>query len=330
MRDILLQRSGLAVLATGGLVVLGLSVTAGRTVGQDNLMEAETIAGERGRVLYPAQSKLESDDAERILYVLETVAPTSGLPVDYAQPGSVTVSLARKGVPGLDGWTSVEKRLIVLPLERAIRWPEEKLRNVLEHEMAHIAVFDFFGVQGVLPAWFEEGFAEWTAGGLSCEGHIRLEIEVRRRVALGLLLPSVDSDWEALPARLAYDVAASFVGFIAGRLERGKGIGKMMDNVKTHGWQSGVEMTLGVGLDVLEAAWQAEVEEKVRQVQVYEECGEVVGYRRLGKGPIWPLSRLQPCAGCWVPLPQRVPRLAEPFRARRGRGATLSSKIGSC
>ena len=59
--------------------------------------------------------------------------------------------------------------------------------RVLEHEMAHIALAEFFDHRAVVPKWFDEGFAEWAAGGMTCEGRIRVEIEVRRRTAAGLV-----------------------------------------------------------------------------------------------------------------------------------------------
>lgn len=259
-------------------LILGLVATAKCVAAQESVMAIDSVILNRGRVVYPVAVNGRSD-AERIGAVLERVPDIAGLPNGHARPGSVTVSLALDGVPGLDGWTLVERRLIILPWPRTIVWPETRLLKVLTHEMAHIALFDFFGGrQNVLPGWFEEGFAEWASGGLSCEGHMRLEIEVRRRLGLGLSLPSVyDDDWKTLAGRIAYDVAASIVGFITDRLELRTDMAIMLDNMAIHGWESGLEMTLGAKWEVLEAAWREEIEERARLMPVYDECAQRSG-----------------------------------------------------
>lgn len=255
--------------------VIVLAVESGGARGQEALLAVESVEGSRGwRVVYPAVANLRLDDVLRILNVFEAVRSTKGVPSDNVRTRSVTVSLAWKGAKGIDGWTSVEHRQIILPLRQAVGWPEGKLRRVAEHERAHIALGDFFDGQAVVTAWFEEGFAEWAAGGLSCEAEVRLEIEMRRRRALGLSVPRMDEVWKSLPRRLAYDVSGSFVEFLASRLGGERGVERWLENVKEHGWEEAVGVTFGADLRLLEAAWRREIDERITRSGRAARCAQ--------------------------------------------------------
>ncbi len=250
-----------------GMVSTALPVTA-----QQGPLSTSAIEGERARIVFPVAANLPLADARRVLAVAESVPWTVGLPSSYVPQRSITISLASRPRRGASGWSSVESWLVVLPLSEAVTWPEQTLRRVLRHEMAHVLLADVLGTQSV-PTWFVEGFAEWAAGGLTCEGRVRVEIEIRHRIAAGLSLLTPEEAWGALPARLAYDVATSFVEFLDRRDGNHVNAGNLVANIAVHGWQVGFQRTFRVDHRALEAQWLDELAEESRQAGNREHCG---------------------------------------------------------
>lgn len=238
-----------------GVVAVGTPVEA-----QEGLLATRSIEGDRVRVVFPIAASISVSQAHGLLRVAESVTWSSGLPSFYVPKRSMTICLALHPRGGVSGWRSVASWLVVLPLSESFTWSERKLRRVLQHEFAHILLADFLGSQyRTVPMWFVEGFAEWAAGGLTCEGRVRVEIEIRDRLRARLPLLTLDKAWDTLPTRLAYDVAASFVEFLDRRDEGHVGAGHLLANVEAYGWTLGFERTFGADRSVLEALWLDEL-----------------------------------------------------------------------
>ena len=218
---------------------------------------ARSISSSGGRIVFPIHEQIDSMAVWKILEILDDEVTVPGLPLASQLHGSVTVALALDFDDDLlDAWSNPKQRLLVLPLHRALAWHESYIRRVIRHELAHIALGVFLDFND-MPLWFEEGFAEWAAGGLSHKGEVRLEIEICRRTIVGEPMPTLDQPpTSTLPDRLAYDVYSSFFEFLETHAGASLRDGKLMSSVKYGDVYTALQIVTGTDFRSLELLWQ--------------------------------------------------------------------------
>jgi hypothetical protein len=148
-----------------------------------------------------------------------------GLPVDVLQRGSdVSVFLAPDPVrfDSLTGGRTPEwgagvafpqLEMIVIPGYVSSRTGTHELPQILRHELAHVALQRALG-DALVPRWFTEGYATWSAGQLDANAGWQLRLALATDRA-----PSLDSltlDWPllAVDARIAYLLSASAMQYM--------------------------------------------------------------------------------------------------------------------
>ncbi|MYK67721.1 MAG: hypothetical protein F4022_14825, partial [Gemmatimonadetes bacterium] len=159
--------------------------------------------------------------AARALALLESTTRLPGL----SQPGprltltvaptrAVMDSLVGGRVPEWAGAVAISERMeMIIPGGRF--WPGTLLEEVrlLRHEWAHLLLAHEMGSLRI-PRWFNEGYAEWAAGGWSGGGAWKL------RVALAFgdapPLDSIALRWprDRVPAEVAYLLSASVIQYL--------------------------------------------------------------------------------------------------------------------
>ncbi len=251
--------------ATGGfrfrwvaclMLTFGVAGANSAVSGQDPSLRIKSVHGTLSRVVFPAVAEISQDEARTILNVLAEERDIPGLPTQAGLADRyITVSLAIELPPGVDGWSDAASGTMILPARRWVYWEPSKLRRVLRHELAHLAMESFLEHRE-MPHWFHEGFAEWASGGLTCEGRARLGIETLRRLRNRERLPGVDDVWDSIPGRLAYDVFASFFEFLSTVHSRGLPSGALIQGIHDLGLESALVVTYGAGLRELEKAWR--------------------------------------------------------------------------
>lgn len=159
--------------------------------------------------------------AARALALLESAPRLPGL----SQPGPrfmITVaptralmdSLVGGRVPEWAGAVAISERMeMIIPGGRF--WPRTPLEEarILRHEWAHLALAHEMGTLRI-PRWFNEGYAEWAAGGWPGGDGWKL------RVALAFgdapPLDSIALSWprDRVPAEVAYLLSASVIQYL--------------------------------------------------------------------------------------------------------------------
>jgi len=174
------------------------------------------------RVVYaPRQRAL----AREVLAAARTPVRMPGLGV-VAVPESTTIVLAgdpaafraatEGGAPEWAGGVAIpELRRIVLPGYPTPHAPEEDRATILRHEVAHLVLHD--RLPGIVPRWFDEGYAEVVSGGWDVESAWQL----RLAFVTGSTPPldSLTLDWPRREgeARLAYLLSATAVDYLRRR-----------------------------------------------------------------------------------------------------------------
>jgi hypothetical protein len=103
--------------------------------------------------------------------------------------------------------------VIVIPGYVSARTGTHELPQILRHELAHVALQRHLG-DALVPRWFTEGYATWSAGQLDVDAGWQLRLALATRRA-----PSLDSltlDWPLLAAdaRIAYLLSASAMQYL--------------------------------------------------------------------------------------------------------------------
>ena len=138
------------------------------------------------------------------MQALLTVAPTR----------EVMDSLVGGRVPEWAGAVAIPDRMeIIIPGGRF--WPASPLdeARILRHEWAHLALAYEMGDLRI-PRWFNEGYAEWAAGGWLDGGARKLGVALA--FGDGPPLDSITLGWprERVPAELAYLLSASVIQYL--------------------------------------------------------------------------------------------------------------------
>lgn len=216
------------------------------------------------RVVFPVGTSVSLNQGYELIREVTSQDPLPGFPVGFDAQPKITISLATEPREGQDAWSSAETGLIALPLRGALKWDRAKLHRVIRHELAHIQLGRFLRDQEV-PLWFEEGFAEWASGGLSCAGALRLSLELRVRQRIGKEVPSLRLPGIDVRSRVAYDFFVSFFDYLEGQHSGVIGSGALLSATATHGLEKGLLTSTGVSLERLEALWQVYLLERYRE-----------------------------------------------------------------
>ena len=185
-----------------------------------------------------------------------------GFPNGFPLKGRITISLAVSwSNPNADAWSRPTESLIVLPLSRALAWDDAKLRRIVRHELAHLGLAAYVQYR-TIPWWFDEGFAEWASGGLTCEASWRIWIEAQRRGTRGLSWPQENEPDSDLNTRLAYDLYSTFMDYLDTVWDDVVSSGALLSSVKEYGLDRAFVQVLGADLDSLLEGWRMYVTQR--------------------------------------------------------------------
>lgn len=101
-------------------------------------------------------------------------APGPPIVVVLAPEGSPA---ARSAPPWISGWADGELGVVVLVPSRVLRYPDDSLQSLLQHEVAHVLIARAARRQPV-PRWFNEGLAMAASRGRDLEDRTRVLLAV--------------------------------------------------------------------------------------------------------------------------------------------------------
>ena len=210
-----------------------------------------------------ARAVLESAARVR-LPALPEQAPTFGQPIHiYLAPDDRTFMRLTGGeAPEWGAGIAVpEQGIIVLRAYVGGRGAYDELPGVLRHELAHIALHRYLD-PSLIPRWFDEGYAEWSAGELDAEAGWMLRVAFATNHAAPL--DSLELSWPSMAtdARVAYLLAASVVDYLV-RQSGDRGLGIMLERWHTsHSFEKALATTYGLSVDQLETHWRKDVKHR--------------------------------------------------------------------
>jgi hypothetical protein len=243
-----------ALPATAVLIMVGVVACRADVQCQGNPLRV-CEAGRRIEVVFDARDSVPVSKVVRIATLVREADTLGRFPTRYAGTRPITISLVAHQRPEIDATAYAGERTIVLPVETALVWPTEALRSLLRHELTHIALG---GVRrsAQLPKWFQEGFAEWVGGGLTCEGASRISVNVLTQA--NLLKGNDPLNAEKFEtSRVGYDLYTTFFEFLEAR---SPGVNlTMLDSVDAYGLDVGVKLSTHADLLTLEREWRAYV-----------------------------------------------------------------------
>ena len=169
-------------------------------------------------------ARYQGGDSLRAVRALETLVAAGPLPalsgsdaratLTVAPTREVMDSLVSGLVPEWAGAVAIPDRMeMIVPSGRF--WPGSRAEEVrvLRHEWAHLALAHEMGRLRI-PRWFNEGYAEWAAGGWLEGGGLKLSLAL----AFGGAPPldSISLGWprERVPAEVAYLLSASVIQYL--------------------------------------------------------------------------------------------------------------------
>lgn len=215
-------------------------------------------SGRRISVLFNRDAAPTLAEVKRLVDLVRETDSLHGFPRRYLGTSPVTVSIVARQSSGVDGTAFSEERIISLPLAAVSEWRTEDLRTLLRHELTHVALAGL-RKRTQFPKWFEEGFAEWAAGGLSCEGAARIRVNLLLKNAL-LSDTSLFNDQHVVAARVGYDLYGTFFEFLERRAPGTNSL--MLDSVNAYGLESGIERLMGADLATLKQQWLSELQKQ--------------------------------------------------------------------
>ena len=219
------------------------------------------------RIIFPEDSSAKGPFAARILAMLPPDLSGTGLGLSSSR---ITVDLVRDVPANIRGTSDAPTRTITLPYPASRGWSDEQLRVTLTHEVAHIALGDALR-GGLVPVWFEEGYAEWVAGGPNCRAQARLALDLIRRDRTGAPPPSFTRGGLGR-GPVAYDYYASIFEYFE---QRGKGVvsdGHLLRSVLRSGVMRGVASALGIREEDLDQGWQEFLTARYQDVPAVVAC----------------------------------------------------------
>ncbi len=211
-------------------------------------------------------ARYQGGDSLRALRALETLEGIGTLP-GLSGTGSralLTVAPTREVMDSLVGGVVAEwagavaipaRMEMIVPSGRF--WPGSRVEEVrvLRHEWAHLALaHEMNGLR--IPRWFNEGYAEWAAGGWLEDGGLKLSLAL----AFGGAPPldSITISWprERVPAEVAYLLSASVIHYLV-ESSGTAGLEAFLAAWKESGsFDDGMRDVYGAPPDQLEVAWR--------------------------------------------------------------------------
>lgn len=224
-------------------------------IAQEEGLRVKSVQASRGRVVFPVIAIVDPSAVGRLLDALDEADAIPGFPNGFPLKRRPTISLAISwSDPSADAWSRPAEGLIVLPLSGALAWEDDKLRRVVRHELAHLGLAAYVEYQP-MPRWFDEGFAEWASGGLTCEGSWRIWIEAQSRGADGLPWPQENETGTGLSDRVAYDLYLTFIEYLDTVRVDFVSSGALLSSVREFGLNGAFLEALGTNLKSLLQGW---------------------------------------------------------------------------
>lgn len=207
--------------------------------------------------------------AARALATLNAVGPLPGLRGEPPR-ATLTVAPTREAmdallggrVPEWAGAVAIPDRMeMIVPSGRF--WPgsrEEEVRT-LRHEWAHLALAAEVAPLRI-PRWFNEGYAEWAAGGWLRGGGLKLSVAL----AFGdpPALDSITLAWprDRVPAEVAYLLSASVIQYLV-ESSGTRGLELFLDRWRASGsFDDAMREVYGATPEQLEPIWRKWVERR--------------------------------------------------------------------
>lgn len=211
-------------------------------------------------------ARYQGGDSLRAFRALETLEDVRHLPglsrtdaratLTVAPTRAVMDSLVGGRVPEWAGAVAIPGRMeMIVPSGRF--WPGSRMEElrVLRHEWAHLALAHEMGRLRI-PRWFNEGYAEWAAGGWIEGGGLKLSLAL----AFGGAPPldSISFGWprERVPAEVAYLLSASVIHYLV-ESSGTDGLEAFFSEWKESGsFADGMREVYGASPEQLEVAWR--------------------------------------------------------------------------
>lgn len=190
----------------------------------------------------------------RLLAAVADQGPFSGIKGADLSRIRITLEISSDISPGTISQSQPINGVNVLPPKAVHEWGEEDLQRVVRHELAHIGLGAILGYQGI-PIWFHEGFAEWSTGGLTCEGEVRIRLDLLGRRSKGNPGPRLFGHNGMGRSRLSYDYFATFFEFLEARRPGVISSGVLLESVGDFGVLVGTSRVIGIKVEELEDRW---------------------------------------------------------------------------
>lgn len=252
-------------------LAVGVLMGSGRLAAQlpDRLdgLVYQSLTGARATVWYAPGDSLAAD---AVLGFLRDQSDLPGLPgglpakvtavlthssaaFDQVTGGQVPEWRAGVAIPDLD--------VLVIPLREGLSVADPRSRSVLRHEWAHLGLHQALPDLRI-PRWFDEGYAQWAAGGWDSSQAWRLRV----LIALGKAPPldSLSLTWprDRASADAAYLLAASAVSYLLGD-SGARGLEIFLDRWRRERTFDGaLRATFGVTTGQFEDDWRKHVKDR--------------------------------------------------------------------
>jgi hypothetical protein len=242
----------------------------------------DRLAGESYQVLEGTRASIHHvrDDsllAVRVLGLAEAQRPLPGLPADVPTAVTVFLTHTKAAFDELTGGVVPDWRagvalpfakLIVIPAGEGPSVVGEDGARTLRHEWAHLGLHVYLGDLRV-PRWFDEGYAQWAAGGFDASEAWRLRVllAVDRAPAMDSLTLRWPGELER--ARVAYLLAASAVAYL---VEPGgeRGLATFLDRWRAErSFDRALTVTFGVTPEQFEEDWKEHVRDRYGWLMVF-------------------------------------------------------------
>ena len=151
------------------------------------------------------------------------------------------------------GWAIPERRLVVIRIAEASRWPYGTVAAVLAHELTHVLTHDVAGE--ALPRWLDEGLASWQARRFSFTDAVAVSSALLTRP-----LPrfaELDASFTASTeeAQVAYAGSFAFVAWSARRY--GEAFpARLVAAARRHPWEEAWMLASGESFPFAERTWR--------------------------------------------------------------------------
>ena len=189
-------------------------VTIASAVAECRLMaQVVAHADSAVRVIVPSASGDHIRTGRRLSDAVHRQPPFPGLPPRSGLTDQVTVTVTDSLGRGEDAIAVPDQRLVLLNSARLEEAPEG-WDTLLRHELAHLALFE--AVRGRrVPEWFDEGYAIWVSGGLSCRASLRIRLAiVTDQEIFSLQFLTIPRHTGRLSRRLVHDLYGTALEFL--------------------------------------------------------------------------------------------------------------------